>query len=349
MVLLALLNMQACTSETPAPPPVEEVFIPLSKPDQLVSHAVMSPDGKTVYYTVMGTANRPWQMYAADVSSASSSFLFFFDNIYETPKVSADGKLITFVNAGDVYELMLYQVEQNSLSILASGDHVGNSFGFVGNQRVLYYNRSSATNCVCSSLWSVEPSGTDAALYFQQDSLWISMASPDGVHLVYSPYSSSDWGIIKLDNTIVAHHSNSTFTPVAFSPDGSRLLLQKLLTNGSGSGGPQIGRRVGLYLADAKGNNPVALVGGDADLVIGGFSGDGKKILFSGDSGLDGSKGSINPELYTINIDGSGLTRLTHNDYNEQPLGFADNDTKVVFKAILEHNPSLYLLNIGSK
>lgn len=72
------------------------------------------------------------------------------------------------------------------------------------------------------------------------------------------------------------------------------------------------------------------------------WSPDGQKILFSDDVNNDG-----NSDIFVINVDGSGLTRLTDTPYYEGNPNWSPDGKRIVFSASPnDNNSDLYIMNL---
>jgi Tol biopolymer transport system component len=99
------------------------------------------------------------------------------------------------------------------------------------------------------------------------------------------------------ERTQLTNNADTECNPT-WSPDGSRIAYERALPAGEGEVHPQI------YLMDADGGDQVPLLADDsASQYSPAWSPDGSKIAFLRSGGGD--------HIYTVNVDGTGLTRLT--------------------------------------
>ncbi|HCC79685.1 MAG: hypothetical protein A2X25_08920 [Chloroflexi bacterium GWB2_49_20] len=70
------------------------------------------------------------------------------------------------------------------------------------------------------------------------------------------------------------------------------------------------------------------------------WSPDGRKILFGADVNNDG-----NSDIFIANVDGSGLTQLTKNDYYEGSPSWSPDGQRIVFSAQANGNQDLFIMN----
>ncbi len=151
--------------------------------------------------------------------------------------------------------------------------------------------------------------------------------SPDSRQLAFCSLSSQSgqWEIVVVD---VDNPSNRRFIGTGlfpqFSPDGDKILFQRARYRGT--------RWFSVWTVDyidGEGKRPTEIAASTNAAVINpAWSPDGKRIVFSTiiNPTVD-SQGRPNAaDLWMINIDGSGRTRLTSDGYlNAQPLWGADN------------------------
>ncbi|RME87948.1 MAG: hypothetical protein D6770_08100 [Anaerolineae bacterium] len=69
------------------------------------------------------------------------------------------------------------------------------------------------------------------------------------------------------------------------------------------------------------------------------FSPDGKQLVFSADP-----QNNAKPEIFVINIDGSGLRQLTHNDYYDGHPAWSPDGRHIVFVSKPGDNKDLYIM-----
>ena len=116
----------------------------------------------------------------------------------------------------------------------------------------------------------------------------------------------------------------------AFSPDGARLAFA----------GDRNGRGLDIFLLDV--NNPQderVLVARQFHDEAPAFSPDGRAVAFIAHS--DG-----NPEIYLINVDGTGLVRLTHSKGAEAAPQFTNHGKDIVFASNRDGKSALYEITL---
>src|SRR5262245_39289678 len=71
------------------------------------------------------------------------------------------------------------------------------------------------------------------------------------------------------------------------------------------------------------------------------WSRDGAKIIFTSHSTSDDPNNSAHAEIYTINPDGTGLARLTFNDYEERAPSWSPDGSRIAFMARVGTHPGV--------
>ncbi len=126
-----------------------------------------------------------------------------------------------------------------------------------------------------------------------------------------------------LDGSDAKHLSSTlgTASQHSWSPDGKSIAFVRL-----GERAP-LGEYGEIWVADSDGSNPRLLTSGpDAGPA---WSPDGKRIAFS--SMRDG-----NMEVYTITIDGTGLSNLTRSEAREKGVGWSPESQRILYYSSLE-------------
>lgn len=80
--------------------------------------------------------------------------------------------------------------------------------------------------------------------------------------------------------------------------------------------------------------NSPSFIDDDAD-----WSPDGTKIVFTSHPASDDPINSVHTEIYTINPDGTGLTQLTFNNYEERAPSWSPDGSRIVFIASVGTHP----------
>jgi Tol biopolymer transport system component len=115
-----------------------------------------------------------------------------------------------------------------------------------------------------------------------------------------------------------------------WSPDGTQLVF---LSNLDG------GEDLDIYTSNADGSNPVRLLNSDSIERFPAWSPDGTKIAF--ETNLDG-----NWEIYTINVDGSGLQNVSNSpDSIEGWPAWSPDGARIAFQSNRDGNWEIYVMN----
>jgi PKD repeat protein len=145
--------------------------------------------------------------------------------------------------------------------------------------------------------------------------------SPDGTQIVFGRCSGiCDIVVINADGSGERTILNDGF-PGAWSPDGNRIVL---------------GRNDGLYVINADGSGLVRVL--DPDFVTD-WSPDGRQLMIV--SRRDGDL-----ELYPTNLDGSGVTQLTHNTCDDNAgTGWSPDGTRIAFNNNCDGDNEIFVMN----
>jgi TolB protein len=182
--------------------------------------------------------------------------------------------------------------------------------------------------------------------------------SPDGKKIVFDstrlrlptePRNTSDLFLMNTDGTeqtYLTRGSSATWSPdsknIAFHASASGTGLPTTTNPGAATTDSDIFvANVDDLLARMAGpqnitNNGSDTIDNDPD-----WSPDGTKIAFTSHPLSDDPINPIHAEIYTINPDGTGLTRLTFNDYEERGPSWSPDGSLVVFTAGVGTHPGL--------
>ena len=173
--------------------------------------------------------------------------------------------------------------------------------------------------------------------------------SPDGKKILFDstrlrlpdePRNTSDLFLMNTDGTeqtYLIRGSSATWSPdnknIAFHASASGTGLPIKTDPGAATSDSDIFvANVDDLLARTAGpqnitNSPDAIED-DAD-----WSPDGTKILFTSHPTSDDPINSVHAEIYTINLVGTGMTRLTFNNYEERAPSWSPDGSRIVFMA----------------
>ena len=192
--------------------------------------------------------------------------------------------------------------------------------------------------------------GESAPVAFSPDGskvLFISTAT----NLVTGNDTNSDFDVFVVNtdgsnlvrlSTVGGNAGNGFSEPIAFSPNGSKVLFRS--TASDLGGGTDSNGNYDVFVVDVDGNNLVRLstVGGNAGNGFSepiGFSPDGSKVLFSSTaSDLVGNDTNGATDVFVVNVNGTGLLRLSSFEGNAAngaslPIGFSPDGSKVLFSS----------------
>lgn len=156
--------------------------------------------------------------------------------------------------------------------------------------------------------------------------------SPDGDWIVYDDPIVGSYNILKVkkDGVEIIGICYDARMP-SWSPNGSNLVLQKyLVVSGNTS--------LELFKIDTTNQNPIRITNNNNDELYPRISPDGQKILFT-----QKHETSLNYQIYTIQTDGSGLTKLT--DTQGYTSDFSPDGEKIVYCDSSPNNGRLWIMN----
>jgi Tol biopolymer transport system component len=184
---------------------------------------------------------------------------------------------------------------------------------------------------------------------------FFAVLSPDGKKIVFDstrnqasgePRNTSDLFVMNTDGTeqtYLIRGSSATWSPdsknIAFHASASGTGLPIKTDPGAATSDSDIFViNVDDVLNGVAGrknitNSPL-MIDDDAD-----WSPDGQRIAFTSHSIFDNPLNSVTTEIYVINPDGTGLTRLTFNDYEERAPSWSPDGSRIVFMASVGTHP----------
>jgi Tol biopolymer transport system component len=163
--------------------------------------------------------------------------------------------------------------------------------------------------------------------------------SPDGKKIAYLVDAFGDPKIWVMNSDGSGSRRLVRASWPSWSPNGKRIVYTVYSSNGEGR----------LYVMNADGSGQRALPGtslinrlsGNADGEEPAVSPDGKSIAFAATAGKD------NEEIYKVQVDGSGRTRLTDiPGYDHWPPTWSPDGTRLAFTSEgTENNSEIYVMN----
>lgn len=154
--------------------------------------------------------------------------------------------------------------------------------------------------------------------------------SPDGQRIAFVAGLNNSSGhliIMNQDGTNISPTSITSANFPDWSPDGSKILYT------SPWGSPS-----GIFTNDLNTGEIIKIKSGVMG-AIASWSPDGQKIAFS--MKVDG-----NEEIYLINADRTGLTRLTNNSYNDSSPTWSQDGNWLTFTSDRNGNSEIYIMKI---
>ena len=185
------------------------------------------------------------------------------------------------------------------------------------------------------NLWSINPDGTGRARVTRSFTQALFPAiSPDGTKIAFASMDTGVWYIylINTDGSELAQFTTFSSAVPHWSPDGLRLVF-----NSDHDDEPK--DTPDLWGMDLDGTNLVEYIDRPASADFNGqWSPDGNRILFVSDR--DG-----NYNLYVVDMDGTGLTRLTSHPAADFNPCWSPDGSKIAFVSDRDGNKDIYVMN----
>jgi Tol biopolymer transport system component len=214
----------------------------------------------------------------------------------------------------------------------------------------------TANPFLAAEIYLMSPDGTNVQRLTDNDAGdSFASLSPDGKKIVFDsnrlrlstePLNTSDLFLMNTDGTEQTYLIRGS--SATWSPDSKYIAYH---ASASGTGLP-INGNAGAPTSDsdifvANVDDLLARVAGPQNITNNGsdtidddadWSPDGTKIAFTSHPSSDNPINPIHAEIYVINPDGTGLTRLTFNDYQEAAPAWSPDGNHILFQARLGGN-----------
>jgi len=171
--------------------------------------------------------------------------------------------------------------------------------------------------------------------------------SPDGSMIVFRRTKKRINKILLMnadgsDEVVLTPEGFSDSTPY-FSPDGTKIIFSSYQEDGSSgqSSTPSI------FTISTNGDNRRRLFENPESALNPAYSSDGKKVVFQMQKTIAKTETQTENdwEIYTINVTGKNLNRLTENNFTDASPKFSPDGEKIVFMSNRDGNYEIYTMN----
>ena len=215
------------------------------------------------------------------------------------------------------------------------------------NDEFLLFSSEQSNNNGWFKLWRVNLDGTNASIIEDYGNAPLGIYSLDGKKIVYA--NSVDWylpssiGIMNSDLSNKNIILNRSYWPANYGPlDNIAYTIDNKIVFSIGP----FGGKSDIYIMNADGSNLKKLVETQGDDKFGrwrmngneAISPDGKNLVFYSDI-------SGNYEIYLINLDGSGMQRLTENNADDRYAAFSPDGSKIIWISNITGTYSLWMMD----
>lgn len=316
LLLVVMLLLAACSSAPVEEPsaeavPAEEMAEEEPAPAE-ESAEEKAAEGEAVEPSLTGkivfTSNREGdpetsRLFVLDTASGEITQVDVSPRIPILPKWSPDGKQVLFT---DVLEFFLYKVDVTSGEIVQLTDFRSNNGDWSPDGSRIVFQSNHEIPSGLPDLFVMDADGSNKSQILEApDTLefsprWSNDASQ--VLFVSEREGQTNLFVLGLADESITQITDldQPVTEIAWSPDGSRIVYA-------------MGENPGqdLYVIDAAGESePVRLTDDGQFNTFPAFSPDGERIVFKSDAGGQS-------DLWVVGADGSGLERLTDDEWND--------------------------------
>lgn len=267
-----------------------------------------------------------WEIYVSDLDGSNLRQVTNSPGIDREPNWSPDGNQIVFVKlasqtdyTGDIY---IINADGAGMRKLTSG---GEPSWSPDGQRIAYFSTQfePLSPSVMGSVWIINSDGSGNRLLGKDlgDPTWM----PDGQTMFAGGISSENPTInvyrVRSDGTAQTRLTN----------DGGFACSPSAAPDGSGVAFVNLGGTESFHISIMRpdGSDQRAITRGPAWDSFPSWSADARRIVFSRDSDADPhwslpfiGGGPLPSSLWIVNADGSGLTQLTNNPFNDADPAF---------------------------
>jgi TolB protein len=215
------------------------------------------------------------------------------------------------------------------------------------NKRLLVYGYAECPDFSPDGNWITFHSGQIYKIKINGDSLmpltnagsnYFPSWSPDGEWIAYEsnyndPHGSRVIWKVKTDTSIrrdISQHGTGEWGMASWAPDGKNIVHQRYIAGNNGT--PEI------FIMDSSGQSPIRITFNNNWDEYPKYSPDGQKIIFT-----QRHESSVNFQLYTINISGTGLTKIT--DTQGFSADYSPDGEKIVYCDSSPGNGRLWIMN----
>jgi TolB protein len=288
-----------------------------------------------------------WQLFSMKNDGTDQQKIIDLEVRCEKPVISHSGKTVLFVHYTDdfFYELYSVDVDGTNLTLIDRANrYCGSADWSFDDSKIIYSkSRNELTDELDLFIFDVS-SGTKKALttlgsnssgkFSRNDQIAYSHQLDDGwcdVYLINTDGSGNRKVITKAGNPV-------------WSPDGKRIAYQSPIENGSSQ----------IFVANSNGNNQKQLTSTYSSRIWPGWAPDGnydpkwtpdgKKIVYV-------SWEDENPEIYSMNSDGSNKVRLTNADKRDENPEITADGKFILFSSNrnMDMNAEIFIMNLDGR
>lgn len=314
------------------------------------------PDSKIIFLSGSHENSVGWKLMIMNKDGSNQYEITDLSAAYEKPVVSHSGKTVLFVHYADdsFYELYSINLDGTELTFIDRAEkYIGAADWSANDSKIVYSKYIDEDTTDYSPPLYIDPTN-DIIIYdvlsreknvltdtlnnnsprFSHDDKIIAFAETKGSSrgVYYMDIDGSDKQLILPGG----------YEPV-WSPDGRKIAYTAIVENQS----PQV------FVADSDGSNPIQLTyshvtnySGTGPPAFGNYypqwTPDGRKIVYQSDV----DKGE--PEIYTVNISGSEITRLTDSYRDNENPEISSDGMYILFATTrnLAYEGEIYLMDI---